>query len=114
MKIGRNRMHGWTWTSQGWQRKPRRLRRVKSAPKQTKRKARRNRLTGSALSKPQKSVETQATQIASERSIAGSAPTPAPPAFAGAGSAATPAPRSPRKSWRGKYDDLAKLAKGEP
>ena len=107
MKIGRNRMRGWRWTSQGWQKKPRRMRRVKSLAKSTKRKTRRARRISPTASKPQRPIEAQAQQIAETRGRADSAPAAAP-------EAATPAPRSPRRVWSGKYNDLAKLAKKEP
>jgi hypothetical protein len=103
MKIGRRGMHGWVWTSQGFAKKPRRLRPAKSAPKPTRRRKRRVRRNSPAVPKPQRPVEAEAPQIAKER---------------GRGNAAqdlmTPTPRSPRNAWSGKYDDLAKLAKDEP
>jgi hypothetical protein len=106
MKIGRRGMHGWVWTSQGWAKKPRRLRRARSAAKPTSRKKRRIRRISAAVPTPQRPAEAEAPQVASGRGRAGSAATPAP-------EAATPAPRSPRRVWSGKYDDLAKLAKDE-
>lgn len=96
-------MHGWVWTSQGWAKKPRRLRPAKSAPKPARRRKRRTRRISAAVPKPQRPAEAEATQIARERGGAGSAPIPA-----------TPPPRSPRRAWSGKYADLAKLAKDEP
>lgn len=101
MKIGRRGMHGWVWTSQGFAKKPRRLRPAKSALKPIKRRKRRSRRIIAAAPKPQRPVEAEAPQIANAQGGADSAPTPAPP-------------RSPRRVWSGKYDDLAKLAKHEP
>jgi hypothetical protein len=103
MKIGRRGMHGWVWTSQGFAKKPRRLRPAKSASKPIKRRKRRSRRISPAVPKPQRPVDAQAPQVAQEHGGAASVPP-----------LATPTPRSPRKAWSGKYDDLGKLSKGEP
>ena len=92
------------WTSQGWQKKPRRMRQAKSLPKPNRRRKRRVRRVSSAVRKSARSVEAEAQRIAKERDGTDSALTAAP----------KPAPRSPRRTWSGKYDDLAKLAKDEP
>ena len=102
MKIGRNRMRGWIWTRQGWQKKPRRMRQVKSVPKPSRRRKRRLRRIRPAVPKPAMPVEVEAQLVAKERDIAESAPVPA-----------TPATHSPRRAWCGKYDDLAKPTKEE-
>ena len=106
MKIGRNRMHGWTWTSQGWQKRPRRLRPAKSVSKPTRRKTRRARRLNPAVPRPARPVGAEGQQAAETRRSADSAPVVPEPA--------TPAPRSPRKAWSGKYDDLATPTKEEP
>ena len=92
------------WTSQGWQKKPRRMRRVKSVPKPSRRRKRRVCRISSAVRKSARPVEAEAQRVATERDGTNSAFTPAP----------KPAPRSPRGTWSGKYDDLAKLPKDEP
>src|SRR5271155_5169705 len=102
MKIGRIRRHGWVWTSQGWQKKPRRMRRVKSVPKPSTRRKRRVRRISSAVRKSARPVEAEVRRVAKERDGTDSALT------------AKPAPRSPRRTWSGKYHDLTKLAKDEP
>jgi hypothetical protein len=104
MKIGRNRRRGWVWTSQGSQKKPRRMRRVKSVPKPSRRRKRRVRRISTAVRKSATPVGAEAQQVAKERDGTDSALTAAP----------KPAPRSPRRVWSGKYDDLANLAKDEP
>jgi len=97
MKIGRNRMRGWRWTSQGWQKTPRRPRRVKSAAKPIRSKPRRTRRVGRAARKSETRVDIKTLQVAKERSHADPATIPATP----------PTRRSPRGGWNGKYDDLA-------
>ena len=92
------------WTSQGWQKKPRRMRRVKSVPKPTRRRKRRARRISTAVRKSATPVVAEVQQVATERDGTNSALTAAP----------KPAPRSPRRTWSGKYDALAKLAKDEP
>ena len=67
MKIGRNRRRGWVWTSQGWQKKPRRMRRVKSVPKPSRRRKRRVRRISPAVRKSATPVEAEAQQVAKER-----------------------------------------------
>jgi hypothetical protein len=104
MKIGRNRRRGWVWTSQGWQKKPRRMRQVKSVPKPSRRRKRRVRRISSPVRKSARLVEAEAQQVAKERDGTDSALTAAPKSE----------PRSPRGTWSGKYDDLAKQAKDEP
>ena len=91
------------WTSQGWQKKPRRMRPVKSVPKPSRRRKRRARRISPAVRKSATPVDAEAQQV-TERDGTDSALTAAP----------KPAPRSPRRTWSGKYDDLAKLAKDEP
>jgi hypothetical protein len=103
MKIGRNRMRGWVWTRQGWQKKPRRMRPVKSVPKPGRRRKRRLRRIRPAVPKPAIPVEAEAQLVAKERDRAESAP-----------EAATLAPRSPRRAWSGKYDNLATPTEEEP
>ena len=103
MKIGRNRRHGWVWTSQGWQKKPRRMRRVKSVPKPSRRRKRRVRRISSAVRKSARPVEAEAQQVVKERAGMDSA--------LPAAQAPKPAPRSPHRTWSGKYNELAKLAK---
>ena len=66
------------WTSQGWQKKPRRMRQVKSVPKPNRRRKRRVRRISSAVRKSARPVEAEARQVAKERDGTDSPLTAAP------------------------------------
>jgi hypothetical protein len=98
---------GWTWTKKGWKKIPRRLARVKLAPPPRKNRLKKIRRVSPTATKRAKPIPAEAPQTAKEQGRADSAPTPGP-------EAAKPAQPQRRRTWGGKYDDLAKPSKREP
>ena len=96
---------GWHWTPKGWKRTPKHLLAVKKVRLPSKRKTRKKAAITPATPTEKPPTFAQARKLAVEQGRADSAPVPAP-------EAEKPATRPPRKTWSGKYDDLAKPTEG--